>query len=333
MSTKLELTEPIRKAMARRLCESLGLDEEVGLYEVDHMIAAAISIPELPVGTITLRPDGKWVGVRDNKRRGVPWLYCPLSDSAADWPALRAADSWRVIHNPTNPGCPECSNYAAVGLELVEKLAAAEGARLALEEIVSKCKCGADSRAQQEPSIDDAIRVDDIPVGTIARRPDGAWVAHRYANLKGEGHWNYFRVDYNAPFRSPGDADSWPVIYDPTKPDPLETFNQQAYFDDSDELPGSTAQQEPEVGPPCDTRGWPREEVAKPRTPRVVDRLGVDERDAEWTRIEVCRDTYVWEYRFRHGVWKYRQLGHKNWIAMKPGDEPLASGPFTEVVE
>lgn len=235
MSTKLELTEPIRKAMARRLCDSLGLDEEVGLYEVDHMIAAANSIPELPVGTIALRPDGKWVGVRDNKRRGVPWLYCPLSDSAADWPALRAADSWRVIHNPTNPGCPECSNYAAVGLELVEKLAAAEGARLALEEIVSKCKCGADSKAQQEPP--------------------GCGIG----------------------------------------------------------LDGG-----------CEGRC---------RAPRVVDRLGVDERDAEWTRIEVCRDTYVWEYRFRHGVWKYRQLGHKNWIAMKPGDEPLASGPFTEVIE
>lgn len=84
------------------------------------------------------------------------------------------------------------------------------------------------------------------PVGTIARRPDGAWIAHRYANLKGEGRWNYFRVDYNAPFRSPGDADSWPVIYDPTKPEGCGHPNHgNEDHDCKPFLPDPTAQQEP----------------------------------------------------------------------------------------
>ena len=68
------------------------------------------------------------------------------------------------------------------------------------------------------------------------------------------------------------------------------------------------------------------------RTPRVVQHLGVNQRDAEWTRKEVSRDTHIWEYRFRHGVWNYRLLGHEKWTAMGPGVEPMNAW-FTEVVE
>lgn len=90
-----------RKAMADYL--SFNVDEVIGLYEVDAMIAAANSIPEgAPVGTIARRPDGRWIGVRDDRRRdarglAVRWLYAPLHESAADWPANDDADSWPQI--------------------------------------------------------------------------------------------------------------------------------------------------------------------------------------------------------------------------------------------
>ncbi|SLH25749.1 Uncharacterised protein [Mycobacteroides abscessus subsp. massiliense] len=70
---------------------------------VDGLIAAANSIPEgAPVGTIARRPDGRWIGVRDDRRRdarglAVRWLYAPLHESAADWPANDDADSWPQI--------------------------------------------------------------------------------------------------------------------------------------------------------------------------------------------------------------------------------------------
>ncbi|CPT12624.1 Uncharacterised protein [Mycobacteroides abscessus subsp. abscessus] len=53
---------------------------------------------------------------------------------------------------------------------------------------------------------------DGAPVGTIARRPDGEWIAVRKA------HWRYWapdgaRIADGMP-RS-DDADSWPVIYSP----------------------------------------------------------------------------------------------------------------------
>lgn len=230
------------------------------------------------------------------------------------------------------------------------------------------------------------------PIGTIARRPDGEWIA-----VRRERHWGYRWLKGgpvpSVPVPNPRDADSWPVIYDPTKPEPKE----YPYFDElgstiiigpdcfgdterqvicwrgSNYYIGSpprvsdpTAQQESRacricngsgVGygkvpdgwletdcAACDATGLAQQEpecssvsdeyvsAHKPRTPRVVDRLGVEERDAEWTRTEISRDTYIWEFRFRGGVWKLRLLGHRNWTALGPGDEP-ANGPFTEVIE
>lgn len=58
------------------------------------------------------------------------------------------------------------------------------------------------------------------PVGTIARQPDGAWIGVRredywaYRNLVGLPH------DVAELSGGPSVAESWPVIYDPTKPEP-----------------------------------------------------------------------------------------------------------------
>lgn len=61
------------------------------------------------------------------------------------------------------------------------------------------------------------------PVGTIARRPDGAIVAVRSVTQEGKPFWayNYLTAEDDAVFDEDA-ADSWPVIYDPTKPEPKE---------------------------------------------------------------------------------------------------------------
>lgn len=56
------------------------------------------------------------------------------------------------------------------------------------------------------------------PVGTIARRPDGAFVAVRVLAEDLEQYWTYTCVDHSGPdddWPDRHDADSWPVIYDP----------------------------------------------------------------------------------------------------------------------
>lgn len=60
---------------------------------------------------------------------------------------------------------------------------------------------------------------DGAPVGTIARRPDGAWKAERKAGGAGP-YWHYSTSAFwqadSPDWNSEDDADSWPVIYDPT---------------------------------------------------------------------------------------------------------------------
>lgn len=58
------------------------------------------------------------------------------------------------------------------------------------------------------------------PVGTIARRPDGVFVAVRILTDCLERYWTYTCTDHslNDDWPDPDDADSWPVIYDPREP-------------------------------------------------------------------------------------------------------------------
>lgn len=57
------------------------------------------------------------------------------------------------------------------------------------------------------------------PVGTIARRPDGKYLAHRVRAAAGI-LWEYKCLAYpeDWEYLRPDDADSWPVIYDPREP-------------------------------------------------------------------------------------------------------------------
>ncbi|MDO3331577.1 XRE family transcriptional regulator [Mycobacteroides abscessus] len=139
------------------------------------------------------------------------------------------------------------------------------------------------------------------PVGTIARRPDGEWIAWRT-----EDGWGYRFIGDEEPNEwPPGSniADSWPVIYDPTSEktreekiqDYLEWSETQVDTDALDPIaqqePGESLarglddiaagrvsrrddylepQQEPATTHPVSPESTNC--VPKPRTPRVVDR-------------------------------------------------------------
>lgn len=80
--------------------------------------------------------------------------------------------------------------------------------------------CGPERRLDM---VDDMIAAansipDGAPVGTIARRPDGAFVAVRVLAEDLEQYWTYTCVDHSGPdddWPDRRDADSWPVIFTP----------------------------------------------------------------------------------------------------------------------
>ncbi|OTR08866.1 hypothetical protein [Mycobacteroides abscessus] len=194
-----------------------------------------------------------------------------------------------------------------------------------------------------------ANRVDDIPVGTIARRPDGGWLAHYYTNLSGTRAWLYWPLsaDDDEDFPDDDAADSWPVIYDPDeyhegdKPR-LERLMREPSVFDAD----PTAQQEPAlrerfpeqasayVADPelaeVDDEPLPSGSLItpKPRTPRVVDRLGVDEQGSPWREL---LNGWAWVYLYdpKTDRWQ-RQTPNGRVKRYKPGAEPHRRGPFIE---
>ncbi len=219
------------------------------------------------------------------------------------------------------------------------------------------------------------------PVGTIARRPDGFWIAHM-----AESGWEYSEL-VTGTWRG-SDADSWPVIFAPGEAvgsgpttdggetyDPREQSPREAA--PSDGLPDVTAQQEPQVGgnlseipksstqqEPAERRAylgpyeapeeftdgytvdalfkerakyWNRNDpatthpvspestncVPKPRTPRVVDRLGVDERGSRWHGAEGAAAYF-------HDGQSWRTNQGRVFAA---GYQPDWNAPYTEILE
>ncbi|SKD93295.1 Uncharacterised protein [Mycobacteroides abscessus subsp. massiliense] len=237
------------------------------------------------------------------------------------------------------------------------------------------------------------------PVGTIARRPDGMFLAVRKAESSGAMYWQYWapggaRIADGMPL--PSDADSWPVIfapnevgssehtvsdgdaYDPTgktldelhaEIDRLdkaedsalrerdyweETVNRILYTCSSEDEIGEwssandpverfieqfkpvkridpTAQQEPGVSDPRSTSSYGlsrNEPVAPkpPRTPRVRDRLGVDEQGARWL------DSDGGQVLFNTDQWmRLRPDGTVGWFGVDY--EPTETAPYVELIE
>lgn len=170
----------------------------------------------------------------------------------------------------------------------------------------------------------------DAPVGTIARRPDGGWGAHRTVGLD-TPLWEYFRLNPNAPaLRTLYDADSWPQI----RPDQRPDQSGLDWFPPGEEpivpRPDPTAQQEPKLCSGCYECQAPK----RPRTPRELPSLDCEE----------ARDGTVWEARYvllagreqQTPGWKFQHT-QDGWV-YEDGSRVLSPefltgrGPYTEVL-
>ncbi len=182
------------------------------------------------------------------------------------------------------------------------------------------------------------------PVGTIARRPDGAWKAERKAGEAGP-YWQYSTSAFwqadSPDWNSEDDADSWPVIYDPTKPDAMTRLAKYEIALEEAVRSDPTAQQEPCCGASevydCDCPPAIRI-TPKPRTPRVLPSLDCEEaRDGtEWETVEELPSGGRCSYQYRPWAREWwgrspneRRDGHPGYPFV---DEVKVVGPFREVL-
>lgn len=205
------------------------------------------------------------------------------------------------------------------------------------------------SRDGVEMAVDDMLTAansipEGAPVDTIARRPDGIFLAVRKAESSGAMYWQYWapggaRIADGMPL--PSDADSWPVIYDPREYEGTEYDPETGlrWFKPGEEplvpRPDPTAQQEPAY-----TVAAASEEMAKhwdnsivtttKREPRVVDRLGVDEQGSWWKRRG-----YGYQYKFDAGYWHQRVGEAGAWVRLGyiPTVLPSSEFKFVEILE
>lgn len=183
--------------------------------------------------------------------------------------------------------------------------------------------CGSERRLDMvDEMIAAANSVPDGPVvGTIARREDGMFIAVRCGPPTGESHWLLVRVIHGvcALTGTTDDADSWPVIYDPTKTVKDSIFRSGGQTFETGPRPRIAAET-PTV-------------VPEPRTPRVLETLDCEE----------ARDGTVWEahpglsgiacrWQFAEGDWRCAMRGHAKGCGAYPSDRDLTQyGPYTEV--
>ncbi|SIC59260.1 hypothetical protein [Mycobacteroides abscessus] len=289
----LNPSEAQRKAMADYL--SFNVDEVIGLYEVDAMIAAANSIPKgAPVGTIARRPDGGWVAHRTVGLDAPFWEYFRLDQNAPARKNQYDADSWPQIRPDQWPDQAGLDWFPPGEEPLVPR--------------PDPTASNADAAPMSEPKGE--------MFGVILETLDSV---------------EFYGVD--APYLA------------------LQVHNAlRAAGYDAD----PTAQQEPEdEGKPegCTECGftayelenglceecWPVDlnwhtEIAEvstktPRTPRVVDRLGVDEQGSRWVNGKGMT------YWFEDDRWYNQAEGEDTPFEFSVGYVPASEAPYTEIVE
>ncbi|QSM05126.1 Uncharacterised protein [Mycobacteroides abscessus subsp. abscessus] len=309
--SKLEPTEAQRKAMAEatEAWNWYSCGPERRLDTVDKMIAAANSIADgAPVGTIARRPDGEWIAWRTEDGWGYRFIgdeepneWPPGSSIADFWPQIRP-DEW-----------PDQS-----GLDWFPP---------GEEPIVPR----PDPTAQQEP-------------------PKGLYGKYRVERVDGKPIRACFVLEYLDDLHANKALLEYAFSVERVNPELAKDLRAEwgKWPGRSQQEPGESLarglddlaagrvsrrddylepQPEPKLCSGCCQCQAPK----PPRTPRVVDRLGVDERGAEWKRRGISRVSYIWEYRFRNGVWQVRLVGNEAWASMSPGTEPT-NGPYTEVL-
>lgn len=282
---------------------------------VHRMIAAANSIPEgAPVGTIALHPSGKWIAHRDTPDT---WEYIPfrgavLLEHGDD------ADSWPVIYDPTGKTIDELQAE-------VDRLDRAEDRALTerdeLQETVNRILYTCSSE-------------DEIGEWSSANDPVERFI-EQFKPVK--------RIDPTAqqePTREPFKCPCCKLVFG-AGTDRIEVCDLCVASHPITTRDASQTQQEPGeidcrncdgrkcMG--CVFREHPHDcaddcpECCEPRTPRVVDRLGVDERGSRW------RGRGGTEYWFNGHRW-CDDASPDGEFEYPEGYEPNMAYPYTEVL-
>ncbi|WP_100498689.1 hypothetical protein [Mycobacteroides abscessus] len=330
---KLEPTEAQRKAIIGFLSRPYPhYDPYKPDYEgwLDAFLAAANSIPEgPPVGTIARRPDGAFVAVRvlaeDLEQY---WTYTCVDHSGPDddWPDRNDADSWPVIFTPGEAVGYGPTTDGGETYDPREGEALRQAGPCQSIDPVSELKCSQtlghegnhgtcsglewpDPTAQQEPvirgTVQDALRPDDValletdPMEFVRRtqQEPGESLARGLDDLAAG------RVSRRDDYLEPEDPE-YCGNCDGRKC--MGCVFREYDHDCADDCPDC-----------CTTA----------RTPRVVDRLGVDERGSRW------RDRDGDEYWFQNDVWIIDRISKYGPGFIRGAYSDVSSyGPYTEVL-
>ncbi|WP_336513387.1 hypothetical protein [Mycobacteroides franklinii] len=307
MSTKLELTEAQRNAMIEEIWGALDFQSMSKVeIAVDRAIAAANSNPEgPPVGTIARRPDGAWIA---NRCPGG-WGYRRLQGDEAR-PNPDDADSWPVIYDPTRPIAQEITSETSDGHHTFAELYHYRMLYNALlfNEWAAQGRYGV-HKSKRHSDGEECF--------------GGGWFIVS-AQLPNGQVTNHYKLEFWDLFVLPERelAAEWDGHTPQVVAERLEGFTRSA---------DSTAQQEPGVSDPRSTSSYGlsrNEPVAPkpPRTPRVRDRLGVDEQGARWL------DSDGGQVLFNTDQWmRLRPDGTVGWFGVDY--EPTETAPYVELIE
>ncbi|WP_457214033.1 hypothetical protein [Mycobacteroides abscessus] len=329
---KLEPTEAQRKAMAKALCDNSDcFSRESALDVMDDMFAAANSIPEgPPVGTIARRPDGRWVA----HRCPAGWGYRRLRGDDK-YPNINDADSWPVIFTP---GEAVGSGPTTDGGETYDPT---------LEKT-------------REEKIQDYMEWSETQIDTDALDPTaqqgppkGLYGKYRVERVDGKPIRACFVLEYLDDLHANKALLEYAFSVERVNPELAKDLRTEwgKWPGRSQQEPGESLSRglddlaagrvsrrddylEPQREPCCgvsevyDCDCPPAIRITpKPRTPRVVDRLGVNEQGSRWR--DVIGDVWNWDERGWHCVAKYGPTSPVPYLA----GETALHGPFKEILE
>ncbi|MDO3096790.1 hypothetical protein [Mycobacteroides abscessus] len=321
---KLEPTEAQRKAMAEatEAWNWYSCGPERRLDMVDDMIAAA-NIPEgPPVGTIARRPDGEWIAWRTEDG----WGYRFIGDEEPnEWPpGSSIADSWPVIFTP---GEAVGSGPTTDGGETYDPT---------LEKT-------------REEKIQDYMEWSETQIDTDALDPTaqqgppkGLYGKYRVERMDGKPIRACFVLEYLDDLHANKALLEYAFSVERVNPELAKDLRTEwgKWPGRSQQEPGESLarglddlaagrvsrrddylepQQEPATTHPVSPESTNC--VPKPRAPRVIDRLGVDEQGSRW------RDANGFEWRWGAGNWFYYR--EQEWAVAFPD----VAGPFREILE
>lgn len=305
----------------------------------DDIIAAANKVSEgAPVDTIARRPDGAWIAHRVTP---TDWRYTPLHP-VREWPEQSAADSWPVIYDPDEyhegdkPRLErlmrEPSVFDADEVEVLAKWLSIHVGTWPEDEWELRSKPNYyHDRAQEllefgyrkvyDPtanySCDTPTKVDEPEAQQ--EPPKGLYGKYRVERVDGKPIRACFVLEYLDDLHANKALLEYAFSVERVNPELAKDLRTEW-----GKWPGRS-QQEPEgcaIGLDGECEGKCQTQKP-PRTPRVVDRLGVDERGSRWRNRAGLE--------FRHDGTRWVSSPFNDWYG--EDYEPDALPPYTEVLE